>query len=116
MKSSPWSMNACTGDGGPLPSRSSSTARTLLEVVSGFCSEPESANSFSMIFCVSTNQLWSRPVAAQVAQRAERVEAGVERAGQPARRTRRTTATEGPGMIRIACIGQIGSQLRMPST
>ena len=62
MKSSPWSMNACTGEGGPLPMRSSSTLRTLLEVVSGFCSEPESANSFSMIFCVRTNQLWSRPV------------------------------------------------------
>src|SRR5215218_8772084 len=41
-KSSPRSMNACTGDGGPWPSRSRSTARTLLEVVSGFCSEPES--------------------------------------------------------------------------
>ena len=62
MKSSPWSMNACTGDGGPLPSRSLSTARLLLEVVSGFCSEPESANSFSMIFWVSTNHVWSRPV------------------------------------------------------
>ena len=34
----------------------SSTCRTLLPVRSGFCSEPDSANSFSMIFWVSTNQ------------------------------------------------------------
>ena len=33
-----------------------------LPVRSGFCSLPESANSFSMIFWVSTNQLWSWPV------------------------------------------------------
>ena len=30
--------------------------------MSGFCSEPESANSFSMIRWVSTNQVWSWPV------------------------------------------------------
>ena len=57
MKSSPWSMNACTGAAARCPSRSSSTARLLLAVVSGFCSEPESANSFSMIFWVSTNHV-----------------------------------------------------------
>ena len=43
--------------GRPAPSRSLSTARRLFDVVSGFCSEPESANSFSMIFCVSTNHV-----------------------------------------------------------
>ena len=57
MKSSPWSMNACTGRGGPPASRSLITARRLFDVVSGFCSEPERANSFSMIFRVSTNQV-----------------------------------------------------------
>ncbi len=56
-KSSPWSMNACTGLGGPLLSRSLNTWRLLFEVVSGFCSEPDSANSFSMIFRVRTNQV-----------------------------------------------------------
>ena len=50
-------MNAFTGRGGPLASRSRSTARRPFEVVSGFCSEPDSANSFSMIFWVSTNQV-----------------------------------------------------------
>ena len=55
----------------------------LLPVRSGFCSLPESANSFSMIFWVSTNQLWSWPVRAQVLERAEGVEAGEQRHGQP---------------------------------
>jgi hypothetical protein len=50
-------MKACTGRGGPLASRSRSTACQLFDVVSGFCSEPDSANSFSMIFRVSTNQV-----------------------------------------------------------
>src|SRR5829696_7528738 len=82
MKSSPWSMNACTGPGGPLPMRSSSTARTLLEVVSGFCSEPESANSFSMIFWVSTNQVWSRPVRRMWCRVPSVSKPGVQRPGE----------------------------------
>ena len=44
------------------PTRVASTCRMLLPVRSGFCSEPESANSRSMICCVSTNQVWSWPV------------------------------------------------------
>ena len=83
--------------------------------MSGFCSEPESANSFSMIFCVSTNQLWSRPVA-----RRWRSVPSVSKPGYSGPGSRRPNASnhseEGPGMIRIECIGQIGSQLRMPST
>ena len=55
----------------------------LLPVRSGFCSEPDSANSFSMIFWVSTNQVWSWPVAHDVRERAERVEAGEQRHRQP---------------------------------
>ena len=49
-------MNACTGPGAPALARPS-TPRMLLPVRSGFCSEPERANSFSMIFWVSTNQV-----------------------------------------------------------
>jgi hypothetical protein len=36
--------------------RSAQHGLLVLAVMSGFCSEPESANSFSMIFWVSTNQ------------------------------------------------------------
>ena len=50
-------MNASTGPGAPLPTRVFSTAAIDLLVMSGFCSEPDSANSFSMIFCVSTNHV-----------------------------------------------------------
>ena len=79
MKSAPLSMNACTGAPAPLPRRVFASSRTSLPVRSGFCSLPESVNSFSMIFCDSTNQEWSCPVCAQVRERAERVEAGVQR-------------------------------------
>ena len=58
-KSAPCSLNASTGSGAPEPARVLSTARMLLPVMSGFCSEPDSANSFSMIFWVSTNHVWS---------------------------------------------------------
>ena len=46
--------------GAPLLNTRSLTmaARSRL-VMSGFCSEPDSANSFSMIFWVRMNQLWS---------------------------------------------------------
>jgi len=54
-KSSPRSMNACTGAGGPLETRSDSSCLRSLPVMSGFCSEPDSANSFSMIDCVRMN-------------------------------------------------------------
>ena len=57
MKSTPWRLNASTGGGAPLPTRLAITWRMLFEVRSGFCSEPDSANSRSMIFWVSTNQL-----------------------------------------------------------
>ena len=55
MKSSPFSMNALTGPGMPDVARPI-TWRQLLPVRSGFCSEPDSANSFWMIFWVRMNQ------------------------------------------------------------
>ena len=55
-------------------------------VRSGFCSEPDSANSFSMIFWVRTNQVCSWPVLHDVLERAERVEAGEQRHRQPVAR------------------------------
>jgi len=54
-KSGPRRMNAATGAGGPGRILDS-VSLTSLPVRSGFCSEPDSANSFSMIFWVSTNQ------------------------------------------------------------
>ena len=62
MKSSPFCLNASTGGGAPPPRRLFRTASQLFEVMSGFCSEPDSANSFLMIACVSTNQECSWPV------------------------------------------------------
>ena len=53
-KSAPRCLNASTGAGAPGRTRDS-VSRMSLPVRSGFCSEPESANSFSMIFWVSTN-------------------------------------------------------------
>ena len=55
-KSTPWRLNASTGPGAPGRIRRM-TSRMLRLVRSGFCSEPESANSFSMTFWVRTNQL-----------------------------------------------------------
>ncbi len=73
-KSAPLSRKACTGAGAPLPSsRSRSTAPRSLAVMSGFCSEPESANSFSMIFRVRMNQEWSYPAMSSVVRRCRSV-------------------------------------------
>jgi hypothetical protein len=48
-KSAPCCLNASTGAGAPLPrTRSWITARRFLLVMSGFCSDPDSADSFSM--------------------------------------------------------------------
>ena len=56
MKSAPFSMKARTGAGAPPPRRARMTLAQLPLVRSGFCSEPDSANSRSMIFWLSTNQ------------------------------------------------------------
>ena len=53
-KSAPCRLNASTGAGAPGRTRDR-VSRMSLPVRSGFCSEPDSANSFSMIFSVSTN-------------------------------------------------------------
>ena len=54
-KSMPCSLNASTGPGAPEERRSLSSSRGSLPVMSGFCSEPERLNSFSMIDWVRTN-------------------------------------------------------------
>ncbi len=59
MKSSPWRLKASTGGGAPFAKRLLNTASQEPEVKSGFCSDPDRANSFSMMRCVSTNQEWS---------------------------------------------------------
>ena len=55
MKSSPLSMNALTGACTPAPRRLLSTLRQLFDVMSGFCSEPDSANSFLITASVRMN-------------------------------------------------------------
>ena len=56
MKSTPFILNASTGAGAPLLMARRAVIRQLLPVRSGFCSEPDSANSFLMMLWVSTNQ------------------------------------------------------------
>ncbi|CNJ30389.1 Uncharacterised protein [Mycobacterium tuberculosis] len=69
-KSAPRVLNASTGPGAPLPNkRCRTTAFLLLEVMSGFCSEPDSANSFSMIFWVRMNHEWSYCAMSDVVRR-----------------------------------------------
>ena len=48
-------MKRFTGSGAPLPMRPS-TSLMLRSVRSGFCSEPDSANSRPMMRSLSTNQ------------------------------------------------------------
>ena len=114
-KSAPCCLNASTGAGAPEPSRPLSTCLRSRPVMSGFCSEPDSANSFSMIFWVSTNHVCSWPVAMMCAS-----VPSVSKPGNSGAGSRRPIASnhsdEGPGMMRIPWLVQIGSQLRMPST
>ena len=98
----------------PSPTRAFSTARIDLLVMSGFCSEPERANSFSMIFCVSTNHVCSWPVPMMCCR-----VPSVSKPGKSGGGSRRPVASsqrdEGPGRIRMPCRGQIGSQFSIPS-
>ena len=55
MKSAPWVLNASTGAGAALLVARFAVIRQLFPVRSGFCSEPDSANSFLMMLWVSTN-------------------------------------------------------------
>ena len=87
-------------------------------VMSGFCSEPESANSFSTIRCVATNHEWSYCWRSGVARRIRSVPS-VSCPGIPGTGNRRPSASnhidDGPGRIRMPWSGQIGSKFRMPS-
>ena len=82
--------------------------------MSGFCSEPDSANSFSMIFCVRMNQVCSWPVRTMCSSVPSVSKPGNSGTGRrlPVASSHRD---EGPGRIRMPCIGQIGSQFWMPS-
>ena len=80
--------------------RSSTRSRTSLPVRSGFCSLPESVNSFSMIFCDRTNHEWSWPVARRWAS-----VPSVSKPGNSGTGRRLPVASsqidEGPGRIRM---------------
>ena len=73
---------------------------TSLPVTSGFCSEPESANSLAMIFSVRMNQVWSWPVCEMYSS-----VPSVSKPGKSGGGKRLPVASsqteEGPGMIRI---------------
>ena len=83
-------------------------------VMSGFCSEPESANSLAMIRRFSTNQVWSYPLRPMWASVATVSKPGNSGAGR-----RLPVASnhidDGAGRIRIPWFSQIGFQLRTPS-
>ena len=86
----------------------------LFPVRSGFCSEPERVNSFSMIFWVSTNQVWSWPVRMMCSSVPSVSKPG--NSGTGSRLPRASSQSgEGPDRIRMPCFGQIGFQLSMPS-
>lgn len=86
-----------------------------MPVRSGFCSLPESVNSFSMIFCDSTNHEWSYPVCRRCAS-----VPSVSKPGNSGTGRREPVASsqidDGPGRMRMPCCGQIGSQFWVPST
>ena len=94
--------------------RSSSSVMSL-PVRSGFCSEPDSANSAPRIVLSSTNHEWSSPRVGDVLQRAEGVEAGEQRARAAGCRRRRATGCSGPARMRMPCRDQTGEWLVMPS-
>ena len=83
-------------------------------MTSGFCSEPDSANSFSMIFWVSTNHVCSWPVRMMCAS-----VPSVSKPGNSGTGSRAPVASshseDGPGRMRMPWSGQIGAQLRIPS-
>ena len=59
MKSAPWRLKASTGAGAPLLVARRAVIGQLLPVRSGFCSEPDSANSFLMMLWVRINHEYS---------------------------------------------------------
>ncbi len=113
-KSSPWSRKAWIGPGTSGNSRERTVASTSLPVMSGFCSEPDSANSRAMIRRLSTNQVWSWPVRPMWASVATVSKPGNSGAGR-----RLPVASnhieDGAGRIRMPWFSHTGSQLRMPS-
>ena len=83
-------------------------------VKSGFCSEPERANSFSRIRWVSTNHVWSCPVRRMCSSVASVSKPGHSGAGRrwPSASNH---SDDGPGRIRMPCSGQTGEWLTIPS-
>jgi hypothetical protein len=112
-KSSPRSRKAWTGAETPDFTRLSRSLRSL-PVRSGFCSEPDSANSFSTIFFVDTNQVCSWPVCpmwASVPRVSKPGNSGTGRRFPVAS----SHSEEGPGRIRMPCRAHTGEWLVMPS-
>ena len=113
-KSSPCFLNASTGGVAPASSRERTIRRTSLPVTSGFCSDPLSANSRSMIFWVSTNHVWSWPVFMMCSS-----VPSVSNPGNSGTGRRLPVASshsdDGPGMTRIPWFVQIGFQFLIPS-
>ena len=112
-KSAPRRLNVSTGAGAPGRSRFSVSRRSL-PVRSGFCSEPDSANSFSRIFWVSTNHEWSKPLSWMAASVPRVSKPGKFGAGKRWPRAS-NHSDEGPGRILMPCSAQTGSQFWMPS-
>ena len=87
---------------------------TFLTVRSGFCSDPEKMNSLSAIVLLSTNHEYPCPVRPMWATLAKLSPPGMIVEGR-----RLPSASihseDGPGMMRMPCMGQTESQFCMPS-
>jgi len=99
-KSAPLRLKASTGAGAPLARRAFSTARTDLLVMSGFCSEPESANSFSTIFCEAVALRLADECDERLDQARARSPGDVEPGYGVAGALREATASLGPADVR----------------
>lgn len=86
-----------------------------MPVRSVFCSLPERVNSFSTIFCDSTNHEWSCPVCRRCASVPSVSKPGKSGTGRRAP-VASSQIDDGPGRMRMPWPGQIGSQCWMPST
>ncbi len=113
MKSAPRSMNACTGACTARPMRFI-VRRRLLPVRSGFCSLPESANSFLMIARLSRNHVYGQPRVVMCCNVRSVSAPGMFGKGSrsPVGESQRLL---GPGRMRMPCAGQMGLQFRIPS-
>ena len=85
-----------------------------MPVRSGFCSEPERANSFSTILWVATNQVCSWPVCPMCASVPRVSNPGNSGTGSRAP-VASSHSDDGPGRMRMPCCAHTGEWLAMPS-